>query len=118
MTLLIRYAASLESNKRLYRFFGNVLGELYIKFRKRLAQLARELRSLSHIPLASSIETYLHLDASSNGSNRFWWTAFPREYMRMAAERLVKAIDGGKPLRLGSLYNRTEAVTPYKTIFI
>lgn len=93
-------------------------GSLTLHQRKRLAQLARELRSLSHIPLARCIEVYLYFDSFDDDSNRFWQTAFPRTYMRMMAERLVKAIDKGETLRLGSLYGLPETVTPYKAIFI
>jgi hypothetical protein len=38
--------------------------------------------------------------------------------MRMMAVELVSAIDEGKTLRLGSLWGRPGAVTPYTAIFI
>ena len=93
-------------------------GSLTVHQWKRLAQLAHELRSLSHVPLARSIEGYLRLDSSNNGRSQPWRSQFPRRYMRMAAKRLVEAIDGGETLRLGSLWGRGEGLTPYKAIFI
>jgi len=91
-------------------------GSLTLHQRKRLAQLAHKLRSLSHISIAGSIEAYLRLDSLDNDGGRFWKGAFPKRYMCMAAERLVRAIDSGETLRLGSLWGLRETVTPYKAI--
>lgn len=91
---------------------------LTVHQRRRLAQLASELRSLSHVPLACSIEDYLRLDSSNNGRSQPWRSDFPRRYMRMAAKMLVEAIDRGETLRLGSLWGCREALTPYQAVFI
>ncbi|KAI3331465.1 hypothetical protein HD806DRAFT_477421 [Xylariaceae sp. AK1471] len=76
----------------------------------RLAQLASILRSISHGDLASAIEAYI--SRVPFGSDKF-----PRRYLRMMAEEVVRAIDKRQKLRLASLCVPQKKY-PYMAIFI
>lgn len=93
-------------------------GSFTVHQQRRLAQLADELRSCSYFPLAHSIEEYLRLDSSGHRTRQSWRASFPSRYMRMAAKRLVKAMDEREALRLGSLWSLRKGRTPYHAIFI
>jgi Heterokaryon incompatibility protein (HET) len=93
-------------------------GSLTLRQRRLLTQLADELKSLSHFPLARNIEAYLRLDSRDDGDDQFWNMTFPRRYIRMMAEELATSIDKGKTLRLGSLCGVSKATAPYSAIFI
>ncbi|KAI0173893.1 hypothetical protein BJ166DRAFT_510501 [Pestalotiopsis sp. NC0098] len=89
-------------------------GVISLYERKRLLQLARELRALSHIHLAEQLEKFLEQDAAESLKEEpCGKLSFSQEYMRRMASELVNAIDDGEPLRLG----QTGSSGEYSAIF-
>ncbi|KAI1876099.1 uncharacterized protein JN550_001595 [Neoarthrinium moseri] len=84
-------------------------GTLGLHERKRLQQLASQLKALSHDHLAGLFEEYLDRDARSGGDAEFWQETFSQSSMRTMAKELVRAIDQGRILRLGTLVGLEDA---------
>ena len=74
--------------------------------------------SLSHIPLARNIKTYLVQDSYNDGDGLYRNMTFPKRFIRVIALELVIAIDEGKMLRLGSLYGVPIGTALYSAILI
>ncbi|KAI0399743.1 hypothetical protein F4802DRAFT_539394 [Xylaria palmicola] len=83
----------------------------------RLAQLATILRSQSYRDLATQIEAYLDRSAIWAGEDQSGPVTFPRQYLRMMAIEVVRAIEKKKKLRLASLCE-SQSTAPYTAIFI
>jgi hypothetical protein len=84
---------------------------------RRLAQLAAELRLLGETSIASQIEKFLNHDPNRQGETSKS-KPFSREYMCLMAEELVVAIENGKSLRLGRVWNSHGEEVPSSAIFI
>ncbi|KAK2666856.1 hypothetical protein RAB80_017277 [Fusarium oxysporum f. sp. vasinfectum] len=84
---------------------------------RRLAYLAAELRRLHETTLAMHIERFLNHDHTRPEEN-FKNEKFSMWYMRIMAEELVAAIEKGKLLRLGRIWNSQRSENPCSAIFI
>ncbi|SCO78491.1 uncharacterized protein FRV6_02704 [Fusarium oxysporum] len=84
---------------------------------RRLAQLVAELRRLHETTLAMHIGNFLNHDLTSS-EEHFKNETFSRWYMRIMAEELVAAIEKGKLLRLGLIWNSQRSENPCSAIFI
>jgi hypothetical protein len=84
---------------------------------RRLAQLAAELRRLHETTLAIHIERFLNFDPTRPEEN-FKNETFSRWYMRIMAEELVTAIEKGKLLRLGRIWQSQRNENLCSAIFI
>lgn len=93
-------------------------GKLVLHERKRLTQLANVLRSLGHFPLERRIKDYLQRRSCLLLEDGIYPETFAESYMRTMASELVHAIDCGKAIRLGSLWNSSRKPSPYRAIFI
>jgi hypothetical protein len=84
---------------------------------RRLTQLTAELRLLGETSVASQIERFLNHDA--NRQDRFSNSeSFSRYYMYLMAKELVVAIEKGKSLRLGRVWNSSREEVPSSAIFV
>lgn len=104
-------------------------GGLKLYQRQRLKQLANELASGKHgrryMTLARHIDQYLYEDACPNGGNLEADSGYSiKRCTDLMAEKLVKAIEDGKNLRLVRCANTTpkeqaeKAYKPYCGIFV
>ncbi|KIL86317.1 hypothetical protein FAVG1_10146 [Fusarium avenaceum] len=84
---------------------------------RRLAHLAGELRRLHETTLAMHIERFLNHGHTTPDEN-FKNETFSKWYMRTMAEELVTAIEKGKLLRLGQIWNSQRNENPCSAIFI
>ncbi|KAF4996964.1 hypothetical protein FGRMN_4182 [Fusarium graminum] len=82
-----------------------------------ISQLAFELRRLREITLARHLERFITYDHNSQGKNLGRET-FSRGYMRVMAKGLVEAINEGKLLRLGRVWNSRERKHECSAIFV
>ncbi|KAM5356989.1 hypothetical protein ACJZ2D_016728 [Fusarium nematophilum] len=83
----------------------------------RLTQLVAELRLFGEASLASQIERYLNHDSTRSGET-FKNEAFPKRYTYLMAEELAAAIENGKSLRLGRIWDALEPEVPCSAIFV
>ncbi|SPJ71744.1 uncharacterized protein FTOL_01472 [Fusarium torulosum] len=84
---------------------------------QRLTQLAAELRLLGETSVASQIEKFLNHDPNRQGET-FKSEPFSRQYLCLMAEELAAAIEKGKLLRLGRVWNSPEEEVPSSAIFV
>ena len=96
----------------------NPAGRLSLHERKRLIQLANKLRSLNHFLLERQIIQYLQHDSYLSSEDGLHQETFAASYMRIMASELVRAIDCGVAIRLGSLWEPSGRPSPYRAIFI
>lgn len=101
-----------NSQRQLPRVESTRVG-LSLPAQERLTQLSHKLKSLSQETLASHIESYLRGDTVGNDPFRF-----VGDYMRMMAEAVADAIERGKALRLGSLWDPERENVPCTAIFV
>ncbi|PTB43659.1 hypothetical protein M441DRAFT_56643 [Trichoderma asperellum CBS 433.97] len=91
-------------------------GRLERDQRRRLLQLVYCLNDLEHFPLAERIDQYLADDAEFDASEDFG--SFTEMYFHHMADELASAIEAGRKLRLGSIYNPTGQTEFYRAVFV
>ncbi|GFP54313.1 hypothetical protein TASIC1_0003069100 [Trichoderma asperellum] len=97
-------------------WINNPNGRLERDQRRRLLQLFFCLNDLEHFPLAELIDQYLAYDAEFDASEDYG--SFTEMYLHHMADELASAIEAGRKLRLGSIYNPTGQTEFYRAVFV
>lgn len=87
-------------------------GCLTLRQRKCLLQLVFKLNDLGYSLLAKKIDKYLEADARGGSAS------FTSNYLHRMATELAAAIDAGKKLRLGALWDSRGQSSPYRAVFV
>ncbi|KAK0642895.1 hypothetical protein B0T16DRAFT_331333 [Cercophora newfieldiana] len=85
--------------------------------RKQLAYLARWLKAEGHRDLSAKIWDYLDRDAQLSGVHGKELN-FVERYMRSMGEAVADAIESGRELILGSLWDADDGYSPYMGVFV
>lgn len=96
-------------------WIDNPNGRLDTIQRRCLLQLARHLKKIKRFPLAERIDQYLADDAF-NANEKY--ASYAEMHLDSMAKVLAAAIDAGRKLRLGSIYDPTGATEPYRAVFV
>lgn len=89
-------------------------GRLKLDQRKRLLQLVLYLFRQRYRDLAGHIDGYLADDARAGKS----YVKFTDKYLHRMATELATAIEAGRKLRLGRIWDPTESCSPYSAVFV
>ncbi|KAK8105253.1 hypothetical protein PG999_008612 [Apiospora kogelbergensis] len=96
-------------------WINNPRGRLTMDDRRRLLQLFLYLKKQNHRFLADQINIYLTHDAYRAGKN---YATFTEMYLHHMAIELAVAINSGRKLRLGSIWDSKRRKSEYRAIFM